>query len=159
MQVNLFIDICNEIGFPVAIEKTVWSTQFIVFLGLLIDNINQVVCVPKEKIEKALEMIRRMLYSKKHKTTVLDVQRLTGYLNFLCKCIVPGQAFTARLYSLVSSKLKPFHHVRIPHDVIRDLEMWEKFLKSQQCYCRPFMDFDEVNADDIYKCTAMQLNR
>ena len=56
-QVNSFIEFCKEINFPVAIEKTVWAEQIIVFLGLLIDNINQVICVPADKVVKARDMI------------------------------------------------------------------------------------------------------
>ena len=148
-QVDCFIDLCKEINFPVALEKTVWGTQIIVFLGLLIDTVNQVICIPKDKVDSAVEMIQRMLDSKKKKVTVLNIQRLTGYLNFLCKCVVPGRAFTMRLYSLTSSKLKQHHHVKLPTDVIQDLTMWLQFLKSPQVYFRPFMDFGEWTAEDI----------
>ena len=148
-QVNSFIDLCKEINFPVAMEKTVWADQIIVFLGLLIDNVNQVVCIPFDKIQRAKEMILAILKNKKRKTTVLQIQRLTGFLNFLCKCVIPGRVFTIRLYSLVSSKLQPHHHVKIPLDIVEDLKMWLEFLEGSQCYYRPFMDFLDWTADDI----------
>ena len=149
LQVDTFIQICQQINLPVALEKTVWAEQFIIFLGLLIDNVNRVICIPLEKIQRAQEMLDKVLQSKKRKATVLTIQRLSGFLNFLCKCIVPGRAFTGRLYSLVSSKLKPHHHVRIPLDVIQDLKLWKKFLDSQYCYCRPFLDFTEWTSEHI----------
>ena len=34
-QVQVFLDICKEINFPVAFEKTFWGTTMLVFLGLL----------------------------------------------------------------------------------------------------------------------------
>ena len=88
-QINVFIDICSTINFPISMEKTVWASQIVVFLGLLIDNINQVICIPKEKVERAQQMVEKMLGCKKRKATVLSIQKLTDYLNFLCKCIVP----------------------------------------------------------------------
>ena len=148
-QVEMFLDICEQICFPVSMEKTVWAEQIIIFLGMMIDNINQVVCIPKRKVDKALYLINKILNGKNKKATVLNIQSLAGYLNFLCKAIVPGRAFTARLYSLVSSKLRPYHHVRIPKDVEADLGMWKNFLLHQNCYCRPFIDFLEYTSEDI----------
>ena len=41
-QTKTFMQICNEIGLPVALEKTFWSTTQLVFLGLLIDTVQQI---------------------------------------------------------------------------------------------------------------------
>ena len=48
-QLNKFLQICGEIAFPVSLEKTVWATPCIKFLGLLIDGWNLRVCIPQEK--------------------------------------------------------------------------------------------------------------
>ena len=150
-QLDTFIEICGAIGFPVAMDKTTWGEQTIVFLGLLIDLLNEMVCIPKEKVTRAVKMIQLFKQNKKHKATVLQIQRLAGYLNFLCKCIVPGRVFTRRLYSLTSNKLKPYHHIRLPPDVRQDLDMWLEFLTSLTplVYCRPFIDYTEWTAEDI----------
>ena len=160
-QLQVFIDICKEINFPVSMEKTEWACQLIVFLGLLIDNVHQMVCIPRDKIERAKEMLQKILSSKKRKATVLNIQRLAGFLNFLCKCVVPGRPFTLRLYAIVSSKLKPYHHVKIPQDVIQDMKIWQRFLESPNCYCRPFLDFQEWTTEDIvmYSDAAKSLER
>ena len=139
-HVNIFMEICSSINFPVSTEKTEWAVEIIVFLGLLIDCVKKVVCIPIEKIHKALQLIDEMLSSKNNKATVLHIQKLAGFLNFLCKSIVPGRAFTTRLYALVSSKLKPHHHVKIPKDVRQDLNTWKQFLSEPQCFCCSFLD-------------------
>ena len=51
-QIREFLHICHLISFPVSMEKTFWGTTRLVFLGLLIDTVNQYVCVPVDKIEK-----------------------------------------------------------------------------------------------------------
>ena len=51
-QVREFLQICATINFPVSMKKTFWASTVIVFLGLLIDNVNQCVSLPIEKIEK-----------------------------------------------------------------------------------------------------------
>ena len=56
-QVKIFLEVCEQIKFPVAEEKTVWSSTLMVFLGLLLDSERQVVCIPKEKLDKAKQLI------------------------------------------------------------------------------------------------------
>ena len=148
-QITVFLNICKEINFPVALEKTFWGTTILTFLGLLLDTENQVVCIPLEKLNKAMEMVLYFINKASKKATVLEVQKLTGYLNFLCKCVVPGRAFTRRMYSIVSSKMKPHHHVRISPEFRMDLLVWEKFLQHPTVFCCPFLEVGYFTADDI----------
>ena len=92
-QMENFMWVCSEIGFPVAFEKTVGCCQTLVFLGLLIDSVNQVVCIPIDKIVKALGMVELFVDPRTKKVTVLQVQKLCGFLNFLCRCVIPGRTF------------------------------------------------------------------
>ena len=148
-QIQKFLDVCQEINFPVSLEKTEWGATIMLFLGLLLDSINQVVCIPVEKIQKALELIEYFLEQGRKKATVLQIQKLCGVLNFLCRCVIPGRVFLMRTYALTSSKLLPHHHVRISGETRMDLTVWKTFLNHPQVFCRPFMEFIEVTARDI----------
>ena len=97
-QIKMFIKVCSQIKFPVSLEKTFWQTMLLVFLGLLLDTVNQIVCIPKEKVEKAVEMVDFFTDANTKKVTILQVQRLCGFLNFLSSAIIPGRAFTMRFY-------------------------------------------------------------
>ena len=143
-QVNVFLQVCTDIAFPVSLDKTFWGAQLMTFLGLLIDTMRGLVCIPAEKVDRATNSILDML--KKRKTTVKVLQRLCGYLNFLCKCIVPGRAFTRRLYAHVSPKMKAHHHLNITKEMRSDLTMWLEFLVTPNVYCRrrPFIDYSKV---------------
>ena len=145
-QIEVFLQICSEINFPVAADKTFWASTQMVFLGMLLDTVRQVVCVPMEKVSKAINMIAAVL--KKKKITVLQLQKICGFLNFLGRCVVPGRAFTRRLYSHFNNKLKQHHHIRVTSEMKLDLAMWEQFLKHQSVYCRPFIDFSRVLVAD-----------
>ena len=148
-QVEQFLEVCQAIRFPVALEKTCWGTTIIVFLGLLIDTVAQRVCIPVDKVRKALDMMEYCLQKKNKKVTVLDAQKLCGYLNFLCRAVVPSRAFLTRLYSLAPGHLLPHHHVVIKQEHQLDLEVWKQFLSQPQVYSRPFMDFSKVTAQEI----------
>ena len=93
-QIQLFLDVCATINFPVSLEKTFWADTTMIFLGMLINSIDQMVSIPISKIEKAKTLIHTMLGKSSKKTTLKDLQKLCGFLNFLCRAVVPGRAFT-----------------------------------------------------------------
>ena len=86
-DMKLFIEICQEIGFPVSDDKTIWASTCISFLGLLINSARQVVCIPVDKIEKIKQIITGLLTRKK--MTLRELQQICGHLNFVCKCVGP----------------------------------------------------------------------
>ena len=120
-----------------------------VFLGFLLDTVNQLICIPMEKIDKALDMIEMFLNKKNKKVTKLQVQRLCGLLNFLSQAIIPGRTFVRRLYALAPEKLKQHHHVRVKSENRMDLLIWKRFLSSEKIYCCPFMEEVIITAEDI----------
>ena len=84
---QVFLEICNEVNFPVAIDKTGYGTQFITFLGMLLNTLEQTISITLDKRDKALQLLQEVLEAEK--VTVIQLQRLAGLLNFLGKAIVP----------------------------------------------------------------------
>ena len=145
-QINIFMQICADINLPVNLDKTVWSTTRLTFLGLLIDMVQQMIFLPREKILKGRYMIGNILNRKSKKVTVKEIQQLTGFLNFLSRAIILGRAFTRRIYAFATHKgkqLKPHNHVKVNHELRLDLEMWNFFLHHQSIYARPFLDLSK----------------
>ena len=104
--------------------------------------------IPVDKIDRAYLLIQQTCERKK--VTVRQMQQLCGYLNFLCRCVVPGRAFTRRLYSHYTPMMKPFYHINVTREIKDDLTVWKKFLAIPNVYCRPFIDYSEVlNAEQI----------
>ena len=122
-----FIFCCDQIGFPIASEKTVWPTTCIVYLGLEIDSMEMVVRMPKEKIEELISKIRLVRDKKTVKLQVM--QQLIGSLNFATRVIVPGRPFLRRLINSTKGVTKPHHHVKVTSLMRRDLEMWLHFFE------------------------------
>ena len=149
-QVEIFMEICADIRFPISEEKTYWVADCLVFQGFLVDPDQQIIAVSAEKIPKGVTIIESILSAKKGKVTLKQIERLCGFLNFLGRAIVPGRAFTRRLYSYINKKLKPHHHIRLKADGKEDLRMWLSFLQHPSVYNRSFMDFTKTwSADEI----------
>ena len=151
-NIQLFLNVCRDIRFPVSLDKTHWGTTQLTFLGLFLDTIRQMIYIPIDKINKALHMIDELLSKKK--ATLKTIQQLCGVLNFFSKAIVPARTFTRRLYAMtagstICSKLRQHHHIKLAADVKMDLEIWRAFLLNSSAYSRPFSDFTELTALDI----------
>ena len=166
-MVREFLRICEQIGCPVATEKTEWATPKIIFLGVGLDGLGHRLTVPEDKKRKALNAI--LYICEKRKATIKEIQRLTGTLNFLNKVIVPGRAFTRGLYAKLKTtgkdgqKLMPFHHVNLSQQLRLDCEVWKAFLNNVQYdqLCRPFIDWSEVSTStelDFYTDSSGQRN-
>ena len=149
--VDVFLEITKKIGCPISLEKTERASVLIVFLGILIDGINLVLSILLEKCNKARGLLTYAI--SKRKVTIKFVQKLTGTLNFLNKAIVPGRAFTRRMYSRIAvtdkkngHPLKQHHHVWLPREFVLDCRMWLTFLDNCRStnLCRPFVDFDTM---------------
>ena len=143
-QMSIFVELCSEIKFPIAEGKTVWGCTCLVFLGLLIDTVKQIILLPREKIQFGQELLNDTLNRKSRKVTVHNLQKIAGFLNFLGKAIVPGRAFTQRIYAYTrSTVLKPHHHIRVSGELRADLIMWRTFLYYPSIFARPFIDLNE----------------
>ena len=151
-QISIFMQVCQEINFPISQEKTYWGDTVLVFLGMLLNTELQIVSVLVEKVQKAIDLIDSVLNRRSKKITLNQLQKICGFLNFLCRSVYPGRAFTCRLYSHTKGcdKLKLHHHIKISGDMWEDLKMWLRSLWDPSVYSRGFMDFDKVwNAEEI----------
>ena len=147
---NKFKEICEEIGVPIAAEKTIGPTCRLIFLGILLLGDLKLLCIPIEKKNKAINMLNAMLDRKK--ATVKQIEKLTGVLNFLTRAVFLGRAFTRRLYAKISMrenkgyKLKGYHHVYLDREFKKDCQVWKDFLtiKNLTPVCRPFVDLSQM---------------
>ena len=129
------------------IDKTVYATTQVIFLGFLLDTMAQTISPPREKVITGLNMITYILGKKNKKATLYQIQKICGFLNFLSRAIIPERAFTQRLYALTAtsgSQLKPYHHIKLNLEVIRDLQTWNVFLQHPNVFCRKFVDCSQI---------------
>ena len=144
--VNSFLQICEDINFPIAMEKTEFATPHITFLGILLDGNAHACClaVPEDKRVRTINIIQLM--TAKWKTTVKEIQRLAGTLNFLVRAIHLGRPFVCRMYTKYSdvvsgcTQLKHYHHIKVDAEFKADCSIWEQFLIDQNSVCRPMVD-------------------
>lgn len=93
-----FIEMCNFFGVPLAIEKNVFPSLKIEFLGIVIDSINMEFLLPDTKIVRIRNLLQTLLLAKK--STLRELQSLLGLLVFTSRVIPMDRAFCRRLYRI-----------------------------------------------------------
>ena len=122
-----FVDMCTEIGVPLAHDKTLGPSSNLTFLGLEINTVDMQVKIPSEKLIKLKTQLVSLL--DKEKTTLKELQSLTGLLSFCCRAIPSARAFNRRFFDAMSGLSRPNHHVRVNLEMKSDIRMWLSFLE------------------------------
>ena len=124
--VGCFENVCDHFGVPLSKDKSVGPTSKIVFLGLEIDSVEQVVSVPADKLAAITKKISTALGQSF--MSLRDLQSLVGSLSFICRAVSPGRAFLRRLIDLTIGLRRPFQKIKLTKGAKMDLNMWQTFL-------------------------------
>ncbi len=114
---------CEEVGFPVAGEKTGWPATTMTLLGIEFDSVNQVLRLPEEKLKRAkeagskLEEEEELLQEGASVPGRSSGPRMQG-----------GQTGSEILEGLFSTFRRRDHFVRLNAAFRADLEWWNVFL-------------------------------
>lgn len=124
--------LCKKLGVPMAPDKIEGPTQCLIFLGIQIDSISLMASLPQERMD---EIHRLMVdWKSKEKSSIRDLQSLSGLLNFACACVAPGRIYTRRIIDqttkLIRLKKDPRVDCKLDNEVKLDILWWFKFLKK-----------------------------
>ena len=135
-SLNLILQTCHDIGFPVSEQKTVYPKKNMIFLGLGIDCDTRSFYVPEEKRSKLIQLINSFLVAKKK--LVLDFQKLLGKLNFVSTTLIPGKALMGSMFAQLRGILSSdgWKTRRVTNNIKVDLIIWRRFL--QECSSKQF---------------------
>lgn len=121
-QLQIFIDLCNYLGVPIAQEKMFGPSQVLSFAGIELDTCLMEARLPQDKINKCLGVLSSFLRRKK--VTLKEIQTLIGLLNFACSVIVPGRAFLRYLIDLTMGICAQHHSIRLTQSVLWCYGSW-----------------------------------
>ncbi len=125
-DLRMALETCDEVGFPVAAEKTVGPATRVPLLGIEIDSDELELRLPESKLGKLKSMIAK--WRKRKACTKRELQSLAGHLSHACKVVRPGRRFLRGLFGLISQFGRPDHTIRLNAAFRADLEWWHNFL-------------------------------
>jgi hypothetical protein len=127
-HLQILLDLCEDIGIPIAPEKTTKPSTNTTFLGVELDTTARIARLPIDKLTQYSADIREVLAHNKIQKR--DLESLIGKLSFAA-CVVPARPFLRRLIDLLSTVTKPYYFIRLTHSTKQDLSTWLQFLT---CY-------------------------
>lgn len=125
---QVFHQVCDQLGVPISPDKTVDPTTCLVFLGIEFDTISMQMRLPQVKLVELREKIQFCISAKK--ITLRELQSLIGSLNFACQVVASGRAFIRRLVDATVGIRKQSFKIRVSTVIRLDLEVWLQFLHN-----------------------------
>ena len=120
------IQVCQELGVPIAVHKTEGPAPVLPFLGILIDSIRMELSLPPEKGTRITAMV--MQWRERKAASKRELQSLIGTLSHAATVVPPGRTFLRRMIETMSIPKCQHHHVRLNAEFQSDIQWWACFL-------------------------------
>ena len=126
-NLETFIQVCNDLGVPLALEKVEGPTTCLTFLGITLDTYKMEIRLPEEKLIRIRHEIRGWLQKKK--ATKKQILSLVGLLQHATKVVKCGRTFVARMYGTAAKVKELLFYTRLNNEFKSDLYWWHIFLE------------------------------
>ena len=123
-----FERLCFEVGLSIKECKNEQGT-LACFGGIELDTAKMVIRLPEKKLHKARKIIKQAVAWKS--VSLLDLQKITGYFNFISTVIPLGRTFLRRLYNMEAYFPPGSSHSkrRLSREAQKDLAWWSQVLR------------------------------
>ena len=123
----VFKRIAKNLGILLEDKKEVGPDFEVVFLGILLDSQKMQARIPPEKLIEILNFVEK--FRKSNCTTIRELQKCIGKLQFVCKVVRAGRTFIGRLLEPLRGRRRfPSEKISLSVNQMRDLDWWIKFL-------------------------------
>ena len=125
-----FSQLCKEVGLVIKVVKNKQGTVAS-FGGVEFDTEKMAVRLPQKKLDKARSIIEAAINATS--LTLLELQRITGNLNFVAIVVPLGRTFLRRMYNMQLYFPPQSQHCRrrITSEARKDLTWWLKVLSTE----------------------------
>ena len=125
-SLDLSLQLCQDVGFPVMREKVFGPTTVIDFLGILIDTDSMELRLPREKLLHLRSLIQA--WQGKKSCTKRQLLSLIGYLQHASTVIKPGRTFLRRMIDTSKRQVHLDAPLRLNTEFRSDITWWALFL-------------------------------
>lgn len=125
-QLQSAIQLCERLGFPVAMHKVEGPSPVLTFLGLELDTVKREVRLPQYKLTRLKGLINE--WQSRKAASKRQLQSLLGHLHHAATVVAPGRSFTHSLIQALKRLTYPSHKVRLSAQARDDIAWWGLFL-------------------------------
>ena len=101
--------VCATLGLPLHPSKKVGPTTCIVTLGIELDSVIQLACLPNDKLTSLLNLLHR--WSSYRWCSKRQLQSFIGHLHHAAKVVWPSRAFIRRMINLLHNFRRRSSHL------------------------------------------------
>ena len=120
------LQICDQLGVPVAPHKVEGPDTTLTFLGIELDTVKMELHLPQDKLSRLTSAIGEWLNKKVCRKR--ELLSLIGHLQHACRVVRPGRTFLRRMIELSTTARELHHYVRLNAGFRSDLRWWALFL-------------------------------
>lgn len=117
----------TDLGFELSKHKIVEPTQELTFLGVQINTKDNSLTLPRDKLDDLQDLIGR--FQNKQRTTIKQLQRLAGKLNWACRVVYGGRTFLRRILDTINTNHESTKVITVDENFKQDIHWWANFLK------------------------------
>ena len=123
---------CEDLGFPVAPEKTKGPTSRLTFLGIEIDSAAHQIRLPQEKLVALQATVSQWMIRAGTRSSCKkrDLLSLIGLLHHATAVVRPGRAFVRSLIDAASTVQQSDHLVHLNLMARSDIAWWHTFVQA-----------------------------
>ena len=125
-NVHIMQSVCENAGLPIEPHKSEGPATSLVFLGIEIDLIEGVLCLPNDKLHSISETLVLGRHRKACRKRELS---LIGTLAHASKVVRASRIFLRRLIDLSTQAKQLDHFIHLNADARSDLEWWFRFIE------------------------------
>ena len=159
-KLNTIMEVCSQLGIPLAMEKLEGPSQSLTFLGIVLDTQLMEARLPEDKLSRIRTQLATWL--GRRKATKREILSLVGLLQHATKVVRPGRTFVSRMYNTAARIKKLHYYTTLTKAFKSDLHWWHFFVNSWngisffKCYSpRTFFDCQiTTDASGSWGCGA-----
>ena len=126
-NLDTFMQLCDNLGIPLASEKIEGPSTSLSFLGICLDTACMEIRLPNDKLSRIRLTLAQWLHKKK--ATKREILSLVGLLQHATKVVRCGRTFIARMYA-TAAKVRELHFfTRLNREFKSDLAWWYAFVQ------------------------------
>ena len=132
---STMLQVCQELGMPVAMENLEGPATCLTFLGIELDSSLQQLRLSLTKLQDITSLTKSWL--GKWSSTKRELLSLIGKLAFAAKVVPAGRLFLRRLIHLSTTVRRLHHRIRLNTDARADVAWWDRFVHYFHTHTHP----------------------
>ena len=134
---NTLMSLVRELGFAIAYEKLIPPTQYITFLGLIIDINAMCLRLPADKLVSIRALL--LTFKQRKRASLQQLQSLAGKLAFCSRVVQGGRIYLQRVLDFMRTLRHKRHKAKLTTDFHADIQWWLSYMNSKNF--KPFAQF------------------